>query len=288
MIIEFSQRRSGNTGARRKSSKSRKAPKKRSGLRRRLSAILKGFFIFLFVLAALAIWLLIGIGRLPAVERYKKENPQMTAMMAYRIEEAKREGKPELKIRKVWVPLEKMSGILKQAILASEDDRFFTHGGFDTEAMKEALEQNLKRRKLTRGASTITQQLAKNLFCMPERTIVRKLREAVSALILEWRLPKERILELYLNSIEMGNGIFGVEAASRFYFKKSAQEIEPYEAALMAAAIPSPLERNPRCPAASQRKKAKALLLRLKNKGVLAEGDWKGAVATIDALTCGK
>lgn len=139
----------------------------------------------------------------------------------------------------------RISPYLVQAVVISEDDKFWSHKGFDFEAMKDALEKDIKRRTWRYGGSTITQQLAKNLYLSPSRNPLRKLREVILSWRLERALSKKRILELYLNVVEWGNGIFGAEAASRHYYGKPASELRPGEAARLAVVLPSPRRYNP-------------------------------------------
>ena len=172
--------------------------------------------------------------------------PRETAFMAQRAAEL-REKNPKAAIRFQWVPYEKISRHLKRAVVAAEDARFVEHAGFDWEAIAKAREKNEKRGRVVYGGSTITQQLAKNLFLSPDRSYLRKGQEAAIAAMMEALLPKRRILELYLNVVEWGNGVFGAEAAARRYFGVSAAQLSDEQAARLAAMIPSPrrFERNP-------------------------------------------
>ena len=172
--------------------------------------------------------------------------PRETAFMAQRAAEL-REKNPKAAIRFQWVPYEKISRHLKRAVVAAEDARFVEHAGFDWEAIAKAREKNEKRGRVVYGGSTITQQLAKNLFLSPDRSYLRKGQEAAIAVMMEALLPKRRILELYLNVIEWGNGVFGAEAAARRYFGVSAAQLSDEQAARLAAMVPSPrrFERNP-------------------------------------------
>ena len=172
--------------------------------------------------------------------------PRETAFMAQRAAEL-REKNPKAAIRFQWVPYEKISRHLKRAVVAAEDARFVEHAGFDWEAIAKAREKNEKRGRVVYGGSTITQQLAKNLFLSPDRSYLRKGQEAAIAAMMEALLPKRRILELYLNVIEWGNGVFGAEAAARRYFGVSAAQLSDEQAARLAAMVPSPrrFERNP-------------------------------------------
>lgn len=140
-----------------------------------------------------------------------------------------------------WVSMDQISPNLQLAVIASEDQKFLTHNGFDVEAIEKAIESNKKSNK-TRGASTISQQTAKNVFLWPQRSWLRKGFEVYFTFLIELFWDKERILEVYLNSIEMGDGIYGAEAAAQFWFKKSAADLSSSEAASIAAILPNPRE----------------------------------------------
>lgn len=150
-------------------------------------------------------------------------------------------------IQKEWVPIEEISPHLQKAVIASEDPKFLEHEGFDFEAIAKALDAN-KRRKIKMGASTISQQTAKNVFLYPSRTYIRKGLEAYFTVLIENVWDKKRILEVYLNVIELGPGIYGAEAASQFYWKKTAAKLSPDEAQLFAAILPNPRKWNPKHP----------------------------------------
>lgn len=163
--------------------------------------------------------------------------------------------------RRVWlpVPLERVSPWLQRAVVNSEDARFFLHGGVDVVETRAALEKALARGHLGRGASTLTQQLAKNLWLGEERSLWRKAREAVLASRLE-ALGKERVLELYLSVVEWGEGVWGAEAAARTWFGKPAAELDPAESAVLAAMLPAPRKRTPRRPSARMKARAAQVL----------------------------
>ncbi|MFO0734055.1 MAG: monofunctional biosynthetic peptidoglycan transglycosylase, partial [Nitrospiraceae bacterium] len=148
-------------------------------------------------------------------------------------------------IQYVWVPLSKISPYLQRAVVAAEDASFFAHEGFDWEGIKDAALYNLEVGEFKRGGSTITQQLAKNLYLSSERSLLRKAREALITRSLEQHLTKQQILELYLNVAEWGQGVFGAEAAARHHFDKPAKELTLEEAALLAAILPSPRRYDP-------------------------------------------
>ncbi len=199
---------------------------------------LTGFFFF-GVLVVIGVMAAAVYLTLPDVTVVKDANPKETAIMKYREAQSLEKGK---KLRRVhhWAPLSRISPLLINAVLISEDDKFFQHEGFDWEEMRESMEKNLDRKKVVRGGSTITQQLAKNLYLRPARTPWRKLQEALIARKLEKNLRKRRILELYLNVIEWGDGIYGAEAAARINFGKSAAELSPAEAIRLASVIINP------------------------------------------------
>ena len=177
---------------------------------------------------------------------YRYYPPRETAFMAQRMAEA-RARNPKAQLRYAWVPLERISPNLRRAMIAAEDGKFVEHSGFDWDGIRSALEKNERRGRVVAGGSTITQQLAKNLFLSPEKSYVRKAEEAVVTVLLETMLPKRRILELYLNVIEWGNGVFGAEAAAQRYFGVPASRLSAEQAARLAAMAPSPrlFERNP-------------------------------------------
>lgn len=139
-----------------------------------------------------------------------------------------------------WIPLSKISPLLQQAVVLAEDDQFFEHNGVDVEAVKKAAEVNWKRKRFSRGASTISMQLARNLYLSPHKSIFRKLKEVLIALKLDRELPKERILEIYLNVAEWGEGIYGAEAAAEHYFGVKARDLSRHQAAFLAAILPRP------------------------------------------------
>jgi monofunctional biosynthetic peptidoglycan transglycosylase len=181
--------------------------------------------------------------------------------MRQRAEEARRAGRTP-RHHQAWVPLGRVSRHLIRAVLASEDQKFFGHDGVDWEAIQKSVDEDRKKGRFVRGGSTITQQLAKNLFFTTDKTITRKLRELVVARWMEQQLSKRRILELYLNVIEWGDGIYGAEAAARRWFGKSAADLDEDEAAGLAAMIPNPRRINPRADA-TRFARARGRVLRL-------------------------
>ena len=174
----------------------------------------------------------------------KTQRPQKTALMKLREVQAKHQGRA-YRIDQRWVALSKISPSLREAVRVSEDAAFWSHSGIDWEEMRESFEKNLEKKRFARGGSTITMQLARNLYLTPSKNPLRKLQEILIAYRLERTLGKGRILELYLNLIEWGDGIFGAEAAARRYFGKAAADLNPDEAARLAAVLPSPLRWDP-------------------------------------------
>jgi monofunctional biosynthetic peptidoglycan transglycosylase len=186
---------------------------------------------------------------LPDVRVLATRNPTTTAWMEMRAREATAAGKSPRRVQR-WVPYTRIAQNLKRAVLAAEDDAFFQHEGVDLEQLKTAIEQDLQKGRTPRGASTITQQLAKNLYLSPSRDPLRKLRELMIARRLETAMPKARIFEIYLNVIEWGDGIWGAEAAARTYFGTSAASLSREQAALLAGSIINPRLYSPARPPA--------------------------------------
>jgi len=166
-------------------------------------------------------------------------NPASSAFMEDRLEVLQAKN-PKAKLRHQWVPYSKISLNLKRAVVAAEDANFMEHEGFDWDAIQKAYAKNIKKGRVVAGGSTISQQLAKNLFLSPKRSALRKIEEAIITVMIEMVMSKQRIFEIYLNIIEWGNGVFGCEAASRYYFNTSAARLDAYDAAKMAAMIPNP------------------------------------------------
>lgn len=237
----------------------------------------------LLPLAAAAVWLL----ALPWPIALRWVNPERTSFMESRLKEARRESR-DLTLRHEWVPLESISPHLRRAVLVAEDDRFYQHRGIDWRALAEevryqgdtlfswwsrddrralleALRYYQANREEIKGRSTLTQQLAKNLYFTPERSVVRKVNEAVVARRLERFLSKDRILELYLNVAEWGPGLFGAEAAAQAYFDRGADKLTLEQATALAATLPHPLTSNPSTRPANMRWRQELLLSRLRS-----------------------
>jgi monofunctional biosynthetic peptidoglycan transglycosylase len=216
--------------------------------------------------------LVLGVGYnlvFPNISRLKKGAPKTTAFMKYRREMSIKAGKNP-SVAYAWVPLNRISPYLVQAVVISEDDKFWSHEGFDFEAIKVALEKDIKKKTWRYGGSTITQQLAKNLYLSPSKNPIRKLREIFITWRLERALSKKRILELYLNLVEWGAGIFGAEAASRHYYGKPASDLSPQEAAHLAVVLPSPRRYNPLSGSKYIEERAREVLAIMVKRGIVA------------------
>ena len=216
--------------------------------------------LFFILVGAIAVWLLYEVVTFPNIGKLANENPKTSSLIEYRVAQTQADGKTPRK-NMIWQPIAQISPHLQRAVLAGEDARFFEHNGFDWDAINDAWDEAVREGekeakkegeydpedwippmpKFKRGASTVTQQLAKNLFLSEDRNFLRKGREAAITYFIEQKLSKKRILEIYLNIIEWGDGIYGAEAASRFHFKKSASNLTVAEAAYLSAMIPSPL-----------------------------------------------
>jgi monofunctional biosynthetic peptidoglycan transglycosylase len=189
-------------------------------------------------------------------------NPGDTAFMRLRARDAHDEGRAVTKDQR-WVPYARLSPHLTRAVIVTEDSAYWQHDGIDYEQLRDAVETDWERGEFKRGASTITQQLAKNLYLAPDKNPLRKLKELLITRRLEAELPKTRILEIYLNVIEWGDGIWGAEAAARRYFHKSSADLTPSEAALMAGAIANPHLMDPGHPSARLRRRQQMIMRRM-------------------------
>ncbi len=191
------------------------------------------------LLAALAVVVLIQLWFFAHIAYWKYQNPGTTAFMQRELERL-RARDPKATLRHQWVPYERISVHLKRAVIASEDQRFLEHDGVDWDALKKAYEENLRRGRTAHGGSTISQQLAKNLFLSSERSYLRKVQEFVITGMLEFAWDKRRILEVYLNVAEWGEGTFGAEAAARQYYGVAAAQLGAEQSARLASYLPSP------------------------------------------------
>lgn len=193
----------------------------------------RGLLAFVVLVLVYQLWIFLSICW------WVNHNPSSSAFMETRLA-VMQEKNPEAKLRHKWVPYKRISNNLKRAVVVAEDSKFVMHEGFDWDGIQKAYEKNLKKGRVVAGGSTISQQLAKNLFLSTKRTPWRKLQEAVITLMLEKMMSKRRILEIYLNVIEWGNGVFGAEAAARHYYGTGAANLSAWQAARLAAMIPNP------------------------------------------------
>jgi monofunctional biosynthetic peptidoglycan transglycosylase len=239
-----------------KRASTRRAGTKRSGILRaagRVTAVVLGIG---FVYASL-IYLTI-----PDVRSLRTRNPSTTAFMELRAREAHAKGKPDARDWK-WVSYARISQNLKRAVIVTEDGAFWKHAGIDYDELRASMETNWELGEFKRGASTITQQLAKNLYLSPSKNPDRKLKELFITRRLEVELSKQRILEIYLNVIEWGGGVWGAEAAARRYFHKPAADLTPTESALLAAAIANPHIMDPGHPSVRLRRRQQMIMRRM-------------------------
>lgn len=190
-------------------------------------------------------------------------DPKTSAFMENGLDEIQ-EKNPDAVLKHRWIPYEKISINVKKAVIAAEDARFLDHEGFDWDAIQIAFEKNLRKGRIVAGGSTISQQLAKNLFLSKSKNPFRKMEEALITFMIEKIMSKRRILEIYLNIIEWGEGIFGIEAASQYYYKRSSTQVDAVQAATLAAIIPNPKYFQTRIKSSRVRKKAGILLCRMK------------------------
>ncbi|WP_019141933.1 monofunctional biosynthetic peptidoglycan transglycosylase [Noviherbaspirillum massiliense] len=195
--------------------------------------------ILWLILAPIAVVLAIQLYFFVQIWWWVDHNPTSTSFMRHQLD-VLRERNPKAQLKHKWIPYNRISKNLKRAIIASEDANFSEHEGVDWEALQKAYEKNAKKGKVVAGGSTITQQLAKNLFLSGERSYVRKAQEVVITYMLEYWMDKERIFEIYLNVVEWGNGVFGAEAAAQHYFGISAANLNSVQAARLAVMLPRP------------------------------------------------
>ncbi len=225
-------------------------------------------------LAAEILTIIVALGTLglwcsvPNTAPLATENPTSTAFIDLRRDEAAAAGK-KFFLQWQWRPIGKISRYLRAAVVFAEDANFYTHDGVDWDALEQAFEKDYDKGKLAVGGSTITQQLAKNLYLSPHRSMLRKAREMLIAFSLEDHLDKQRILELYLSVVEWGDGVFGAEAASKRWFGHSAQSLGPVEAARLAIALPNPIERAPNKSSAELTRKAVRIIRLFRMTGLV-------------------
>jgi len=236
------------------------------------------FLLSLFMILGYAVYF---FASLPDVSHLKNENPKITALMQMRMDQAKTENK-KFKIRQYWVSYGSIPELLKNTIRIAEDASFFNHEGVDFEELKESIKRNLEEGKLARGGSTITQQLAKNLYLTTDKSFLRKIKEYFIAQRLENELSKNRIYHLYLNVIEFGPGVFGVEAASKYYFGKSVSNLSLEEIVRLTAIIPRPLITNPKSNSKWLKWKCKWILRKLALYNYIDQATYDTILLTFD------
>ncbi|SDE57223.1 monofunctional biosynthetic peptidoglycan transglycosylase [Myxococcus virescens] len=212
------------------------------------------------------VWLSVEYVRLPDVRSLQTQNPRTTALITQRAEEALAEGKKP-RVRQAWVPLEAVAPHAVDAVLSSEDARFYKHEGVDWIEVENALEQSVRKARLGRGASTLTQQLAKNLYLSTDRSLLRKGKELLLARQLETHLSKQHILTLYVNVVEWGEGVYGIEAAAREHFGTSARALSVAQGAMLAGMLPAPRRWLPAQKPETLRIRAGAIIGRLQREG---------------------
>jgi len=238
-----------------------------------------------FLITYIASYFLLGIlflgytyCTLPDVSYLRKNNPHQTALMEFR----KKQGNIS-QIRHQWIPLSQIPKKFQQCVIVAEDASFWVHKGIDWYEVREALKRNFTSGEFQRGGSTITQQLAKNLFLTPHKRVSRKIREWFIARELEKHLKKSRILELYLNSIEWGRGIFGIKAAAKYYFHKSPGRLTLDEMVRLAAVLPNPLRWRPDRLSRTVRWRSKEILRRMLRFHFVDEQEYQEALTRLNA-----
>lgn len=265
----------GNTG--KTSQVGKKAPARGGWLGRLLMLAFLGLVVFASYEYA----------SLPSAEPLLKQNPKTTALIEQRAEEAREAGQKPRR-RQSWVGLSAVSKHAIDAVLLSEDASFYLHEGVDTKELENALEDAMRKGKLGRGASTITQQLAKNLWLSTDRSLLRKGKELILAHRLEEALPKNRILTIYLNVVEWGNGVYGIEAGAREHFGISASELSAAQGALLASMLPAPRKRSPTSGSKALKKRAHWIIDQMEAVRRLNVAQAQAAHAEIDQILSGK
>ena len=215
---------------------------------------------------------------LPDVSGLKAKNPRTTALMVQRYREAKKTDKT-FRIRKQWIEFEAIPKLLRETVRVTEDASFYQHKGVDFTELRIVIKKSWEKGELVRGASTITQQLAKNLYLSTEKSIFRKIKEYFMARRLEETLPKSRIFHLYLNVIEFGPGIFGVQAAAQYYFQKEVGQLNLEEIVRLTAVIPKPLNENPTGSSRWLKWKARWILDTLKRYNYISPQEYQPVIS---------
>ena len=229
------------------------------------------------------LFIVVDVGRyffIPDVARLAHTNPGKTAFMEYREAEWRSEGRDKT-IKQRWVPLKKVSPSLVKAVLVSEDNNFWHHEGFDFKAIEGAIEKNIEAGEFKFGASTISQQLAKNLYLSPSKSPLRKMKEAILTWRIEQTLSKRRILELYVNVAEWGDGIFGIDQAARNYYGVSASQLTASQSARLAASLPNPVLYKPTGSSRFVKVRAKHIYAIMLRRGLVVP-DYREVMSTPD------
>jgi monofunctional biosynthetic peptidoglycan transglycosylase len=252
---------------------------KPSALRR--AALATAALVLAAAAAVSALWV-----ALPDPSPLARENPRTTALIERRRAEARQRRRP-FQPRQSWIGLDRVTPRLVQSVLLSEDANFFGHDGIDWEAVRDAAEHDLRARRFARGASTLTQQLAKNLWLGPEKTLWRKAKEAVLAAKLERAVPKKRILALYLNVVEMDDGVFGVEAGARHRFGVGAGDLSLAQSVVLASILPAPRRVDLARPSSWLAARSRRLLDRLRDVGRVGPEEHLRASAELERILAG-
>jgi monofunctional biosynthetic peptidoglycan transglycosylase len=243
---------------------------------RALRPLIGAAFACAGIAAAYVLWL-------PDVRPLKRTPPKTTAYIELRRREAAAKGH-RFDLRWTWVPSDAISDNLKSAVVTAEDDAYYRHDGVDMAALRAAWARDKKEGRLSVGGSTITMQLARNLYLSPSKNPLRKVKEMLIARRLDRELGKRRVLELYLNVVEWGKGIFGCEAAARAYFSKSCAELSPDEAVAMAVVLPNPRRWDPSRRGPYVERNSARIVKRMAASGLWPdEGDFEEATSTADA-----
>ncbi len=240
-----------------------------------------GFVLIVLIAAGFVAYAATG---LPDIAYLARENPKTTAFAEHWRETQKGGGRSP-HVHQEWVDFKDVSPYLAGAVLVAEDINFWEHSGYDWEEIKRAIRTDIKKKRFSRGASTITQQLARNLFLSSAKTPIRKLREFFIARRLENELSKMRILELYLNWVEWGDGVFGIQAASWTYFQKPSWELWPEEAVRLATILPNPKRFSPFSDSSYLKRKRKLVLERMLKYGMISEDDYEFAKEKLEEGT---
>ncbi|OGB61811.1 MAG: monofunctional biosynthetic peptidoglycan transglycosylase [Caldithrix sp. RBG_13_44_9] len=246
-------------------------------------------FLLLYLLSYLFLMLVFGIFLVittPDVKDWKSKHPQKTSYMKYR-EKDKNYLKIRNKVFYKWIPLSQVPDLMQKTIIVSEDASFWSHEGIDWYEIRESLKKNIREGGFLRGGSTITQQVARNLYLSPEKNVGRKIREWVITKELEKSLTKSEILELYINIAEWGYNIFGINAASQYYFQKSPQELTLNEMIRLAAVLPNPLDMKPNQLKRSVLWRSKVILERLRKFEYIDAAQYEDSLSELDSLFMG-